>query len=607
VHWDLIDCLDFAVLQGWVSLVLLPVLRIPLGPLLLGLLEQPRLFFSGLLPMALLYTVYAATRCASLTLVVGSCYKLVAGATLLLSSLTWIILCQRELCTPSNVLPLALTLVGHVAYFAPSTLLRTDDVMFGFLAGLSLGLLIGLIKRSLTFFPSHPIRTLYAYMILLGSVFVSVVQALRIIFGVGWQSRYSQIPPAEFVLVLVLSAILGWLANWCFVMLLSLADPFVVSLLIVGSISSSAIALDILYPANLGLLSVWGFGLMCWGSFEFTLNRWRATRDPSPRSSLGASHAKWLGGRVVVAVVVTLVLMYAHHRAVSVTVTSSALSPPPQTSKYHAVIYFLVHSSRVEELTEGILPQLDAFFNDRYHYPILVLEDELSDAHKFRIRSATRSHVLFHTIDWFRDQRKDIPRDTCGNTHGMGYRHMCRLHAYEVFKVLRKLGFHWYWRLDTDSMLPGRIPYDPFDYLSVRNKSFGYVLVDIDNHPCLPSLWNLTVHFLSKEGQQVSLPDEYWDSLNKRYNNHIVYNNFEVAEIAFWDDSMSQQYFETIEKSNGIYLNRWGDAPIHTLAAYLWHSWDKIAILPDFPYAHQARLSPQGTVRNVETISPFAL
>ena len=92
-----------------------------------------------------------------------------------------------------------------------------------------------------------------------------------------------------------------------------------------------------------------------------------------------------------------------------------------------------------------------------------------------------------------------------------------------------------------------------------------------------------------------------------------VWSNFEIADMDFWRGEAYSAYFEHLYKSGGFYYEvgilivfcashtlihvskRWGDAPVHSIAASLFLPRDKLHFFSDIGYRHTAYTHcPQG-------------
>lgn len=79
--------------------------------------------------------------------------------------------------------------------------------------------------------------------------------------------------------------------------------------------------------------------------------------------------------------------------------------------------------------------------------------------------------------------------------------------------------------------------------------------------------------------------------INERYDNENFnmchfWSNFEIASTQFFKSHEYQSYLSYLENSRGFYTERWGDAPIHSLAIGMFLSLDEIHYFRDIGYKH---------------------
>ena len=70
------------------------------------------------------------------------------------------------------------------------------------------------------------------------------------------------------------------------------------------------------------------------------------------------------------------------------------------------------------------------------------------------------------------------------------------------------------------------------------------------------------------------------------YNLCHFWSNFEVASLKFWRSQAYRDYFEYLDQTGGFFYERWGDAPVHSIAAALFLPKDKIHYFHDVGYNH---------------------
>ncbi len=97
-----------------------------------------------------------------------------------------------------------------------------------------------------------------------------------------------------------------------------------------------------------------------------------------------------------------------------------------------------------------------------------------------------------------------------------------------------------------------------------REVDYEYVL------PGITRIRNLTVDYIMKKNVTVQNPDMFADVFNKASEIPNYWNNIEVVDLAFMQRNDVMDFIKTIDESQGIFLYRWGDAPLRyiTLALF---------------------------------------
>lgn len=79
------------------------------------------------------------------------------------------------------------------------------------------------------------------------------------------------------------------------------------------------------------------------------------------------------------------------------------------------------------------------------------------------------------------------------------------------------------------------------------------------------------------QGEQIDSED---------YNLYHFWSNFEIARVDLWDNPIYDKYFEYLDSTGGFYKERWGDAPIHSLAIGFMLDLEEIHYFRDIGYKH---------------------
>ncbi|KAK6531240.1 hypothetical protein TWF281_008063 [Arthrobotrys megalospora] len=137
--------------------------------------------------------------------------------------------------------------------------------------------------------------------------------------------------------------------------------------------------------------------------------------------------------------------------------------------------------------------------------------------------------------------------------------------------------------------------YDPFKWLRENGKSYGFTVVLHDFRETIASLWETTEKFFSENPQYVHpngmrpflLQNETRNGKPyEDYNTCHFWTNFEIGKTSLWKSEKYMKYFEYLDATGNFFYERWGDAPVHSVA--LAHMWDKkeIHFFNDIGYEH---------------------
>jgi mannosyltransferase len=60
----------------------------------------------------------------------------------------------------------------------------------------------------------------------------------------------------------------------------------------------------------------------------------------------------------------------------------------------------------------------------------------------------------------------------------------------------------------------------------------------------------------------------------------------EIADLDFWRSKPYEDYFNHLDRAGGFFYERWGDAPVHSIALGLFEDASKIHWFKDIGYNH---------------------
>ncbi|XP_013387244.1 O-glycoside alpha-1,2-mannosyltransferase omh1 [Lingula anatina] len=254
-------------------------------------------------------------------------------------------------------------------------------------------------------------------------------------------------------------------------------------------------------------------------------------------------------------------------------------------NKPKAAIYILVKSSRFTSTLKDGLDRLDRYFNDIYHYPLVLFhETGVSDTDIASIRSWTRSDVYFQLVKfsvpkWINETKLEGDIAKAGDKR-YGYRHMCRFHAIsmQVTPIMRLVDY--YWRLDDDSRLIGQVPFDLFKFMAKGNLTYGYVHMSPENPDYVVGLYPRVNSYLTNKQIQPTF-------FRKLHRNRYFFNNFELASLHFWRSKNVSEFLNALDRSGGFYYHRWGDAVVKTLVVSIFAPIGSVYQFTEVPYVHK--------------------
>jgi alpha 1,2-mannosyltransferase len=176
----------------------------------------------------------------------------------------------------------------------------------------------------------------------------------------------------------------------------------------------------------------------------------------------------------------------------------------------------------------------------------------------------------------------DFPQ---ANGFSIGYRHMCRFFAGDIFNYPIIQKYKYIWRLDTDSFILSPIIYNVFEKLNKNNCIYGYINIQHDHPGVIKNLWETTEQYFKNLNK-----DQIFSSDNKQFHkNRVFYTNFEIFDIEWFRQKEYQDYFNFIDRSAGIYKYRWGDHSIRYIGVNSIAKEDQIYFYNDIEYFHQQK------------------
>lgn len=274
----------------------------------------------------------------------------------------------------------------------------------------------------------------------------------------------------------------------------------------------------------------------------------------------------------------------------------------PKDGKVRAAFVTLARNLDLYSLITSIKGVEDRF-NHRYHYDWVFLNDEeFSDEFKkitLSIISGKTKYGVIPKEHWlyptFIDQQKaaEVRQKMKEDKIIYGdlelYRHMCRFELGFFWRNPLMDEYDWYWRVEPDTTIYCDLEYDLFKYMQDNNKVYGFTISIHEFEKTIKTLWKTLMLFVKEHPDYIAddnSMDFISDNNGETYNLCHYWSNFEIANLNFWRLQPYVDYFEHLDKAGGFFYERWGDAPIHSIAASLFLPKDKIHYFEDVGYRH---------------------
>ncbi|AMD22494.1 HHL276Cp [Eremothecium sinecaudum] len=269
------------------------------------------------------------------------------------------------------------------------------------------------------------------------------------------------------------------------------------------------------------------------------------------------------------------------------------------------------------ELT-GVLKSMRSLedrFNHKYNYDWVFLNEVPFDEEFIEATTTMASgkthYGLIPTKDWympewiddtrFEEALHNLTENNVIYGGSRSYRNMCRFNSGFFFRQSILDNYDYYFRVEPNVQYLCDFAYDPFRYMRTRRKKYGFVITLYEYEETIPTLWDTVQEFIQKNPdlidytknayQFIANGEESHDRSKDTYSLCHFWSNFEIADLNFFRSEAYTRYFDYLDKKGGFYYERWGDAPVHSIAAALLLEANEIHHFEDIGYFH----NPYGT------------
>ncbi|CCF58449.1 hypothetical protein KAFR_0E02970 [Kazachstania africana CBS 2517] len=260
----------------------------------------------------------------------------------------------------------------------------------------------------------------------------------------------------------------------------------------------------------------------------------------------------------------------------------------------------LVRNSELNSMLNSIR-KVEQRFNKQFKYDWIFLNDEpFTDEFKNAVQAEISSTVKFGLIptehwslpEWIDESRATEARFKMAHIIYGGsesYRHMCRFQSGFFWRHPLLDDYDWYWRVEPDINLYCDIKYDVFQWMQDNEKVYGFTISIHEYLDTIPTLWETSMKFFNEHSEYVAdnnLMKFISEDNGATYNLCHFWSNFEIANLNLWRSPAYRAYFDALDHAGGFFYERWGDAPVHSIAASILLPKDRIHYFPNIGYHH---------------------
>jgi alpha 1,2-mannosyltransferase len=270
--------------------------------------------------------------------------------------------------------------------------------------------------------------------------------------------------------------------------------------------------------------------------------------------------------------------------------------------RMNATFVTLARNSDIWEIAKSIRHMEDRF-NRKFHYDWVFLnDDEFNDEFKRVTTALVSGKTKYGKIPkehWsfpdFIDQdkaakvREEMKEKKIIYGDSISYRHMCRYESGFFFRHPLMLDYEWYWRVEPSIEFFCDLDYDPFKFMAENKKKYSFVLSLYEYVETIPTLWDAVKNFTKTHPEHIVEGNSMkWlsDDGGETYNHCHFWSNFEIGHLNWLRSPAYLDYFESLDHAGGFFYERWGDAPVHSIAAALMLKKEEIHFFNDIAYYH---------------------
>ncbi|CEG63604.1 hypothetical protein RMATCC62417_00722 [Rhizopus microsporus] len=266
--------------------------------------------------------------------------------------------------------------------------------------------------------------------------------------------------------------------------------------------------------------------------------------------------------------------------------------------------YMVVRNEKLNE-AKAVIKSMEEQMKNGTRYPWVILNNQhfTLDFQKY-IKRVTKAPVFFGKIDlhaWEYPYWIDIPRaedmmfdqdfDEVYNKAKLSYHQLLRYHAGFFFHHPLLRDVEYTWRVEPGADYSCKMDQDLFLIMKEQDKKLGFVITMKEAPQTIPTLWTRVNEFREIYPQHVldlnsTIYPWIYSDREDDYNYCHFWTNFQLADLSFFRSEAYQKYFEYLDKTGNFFYERWGDAPVQTIAAALFLRKEEIHFFNEIGYTH---------------------
>ena len=287
-----------------------------------------------------------------------------------------------------------------------------------------------------------------------------------------------------------------------------------------------------------------------------------------------------------------------------------------------ATFFTICRNSDIQGILQSI-KSVEKRFNKDYHYPWVFANDvPFSEEFRSAISDAVSGDSIFTTIPkeywqvpdhvdkkWMKKQLTYMKSQEVLYGDSLSYRQMCRFNSGFFYKLKALAPHNWYWRVEPDIQFHCDLPEDLFRTMVNNDKSYGFVLAMTEDKRTISKLWPQSRDYFEKlpswhVNPNLRVGDTYTqnilstslgfiednsdlkESIRGEYNTCHYWSNFEIANLNLYRNDIYEGYFQHLDRTGNFFYERWGDAPVHSIAFSYMLSPEEIQYFDNTGYFH---------------------